>query len=31
VWVDASDSVMAPAVGRIADVNELPGWLESRI
>lgn len=30
VWVDASDSPMAPARARIADVRELPAWLAAR-
>ena len=30
LWVDAGESEPAPALARIADVRELPRWLESR-
>jgi HAD superfamily hydrolase (TIGR01549 family) len=30
LWVDATASPIAPAIGRIMDVRELPDWLESR-
>jgi HAD superfamily hydrolase (TIGR01549 family) len=30
VWIDESDTPAAPAVGRIADVRQLPEWLAQR-
>jgi len=31
LWVDSSDDPHAPALGKIGDVRELPGWLEAEV